>query len=265
MAHRGPILGDRGRKGGADAARIDGKAAEGSIGGAGGNGTVTYTQITIPTKVTQELTLPNVAEDIVEVYETVKAPKINLDTTTYSEYKTIEIDYIDGYINEYSLDLGETWNIHTGNIKVEENTTILTRIVDGNGEVLSSSSLVITTIDNTKANVELEIPESITVGDEYSLPTGYTLDKSGGNVECKTGDTVITNTKELSAGTYEIVCTVKTNSGKEANITKNIVVNKKEEKVEENKENIEDITPNEEENPKNEESVKDEENEAVTE
>ena len=136
--------------------KINGGLAKGTDnkGGAGGNGTVTYTQIAMPIQSIQStLTVNEVAENVSSIVQSILPPSIKIDTVENTATKKIDITYAEGYINEYSLDLGKTWQIHTGTITVDKPTTVITRIIDGEGEVLSSSSLTITTIDNTDSEV----------------------------------------------------------------------------------------------------------------
>lgn len=70
-----------------------------------------------------------------------------------------------------------------------------------------------------------DVPDSITKGDFYNLPSSYTISSiTGGNVECKIGNMIYTNTSVLEKGTYEIICTATTGAGNFKTITKDIEV-----------------------------------------
>jgi len=155
-----------------------------------------------------------------------KNPIITINDVNWGVSKTIEITYPEGYTNEYSLDGGETWTEYTSEFTITESSVVIARSIDANGEVVASSSYTITKIDTTNPTVTIEIPDEITVGDEYSLPTSYTVDedKSGGNVICKIGEDEVNNTSSLDLGTYEIVCTVTTGVGNSTSVVKNVTV-----------------------------------------
>jgi len=150
-------------------------------------------------------------------------PVIETSSVNWTTSKTVIITYPKGYKNEYSLDLGQTWQEYLSPITVEKATTILTRTLE-NGKVVSSSSFAITKIDETVPTVTLDVPNDIVLGTEYELPTSYVVDenKSSGNAICKIGEKEITTTKDLAIGTYEITCTATTGAGKVTSITKSI-------------------------------------------
>ena len=144
-------------------------------------------------------------------------PEIKINETKWSTSKSVDILYPTGdYRKEYSLDNGETWNIYDTNIILNDNTVILARVVDENGKVISSSSMVVTKIDNVDPTIDIDIPDSIAVGTEYELPTSFNVGNSGGKPICKINESIVTNTKDLTAGNYTIQCSI-TNG---ANVTK---------------------------------------------
>ena len=182
--------------------------------GNGGNGSITYTQIDVGTPSTQSIEK-----------SLTPTPEIKLDNTNWSTSKEISITYPTGdYINQYSIDLGTTWNIYTSPITLSEPTTVLSRSIDSSGNVVSSSSFKVTSIDNIEPEITLELPEEITVGEEYLLPTSYKVGNSGGKPICKVEENTITNTKELISGSYTIACTIENGLGVSKNINKNILV-----------------------------------------
>ena len=178
-----------------------------------GSNTLTITEINLRT---------NVIKD--------NSPSIEINDVNWSVNKTIDITYPEGYRNEYSLDLGETWIEYLSPITVEKETIVLARVVD-NDKVVSSSSFTITKIDTTEPTISLDIPDEIVLKTEYNLPTSYSVDntKSGGSAICKINDKEVTTTKDLEIGTYEITCTSTTGAGKEVTITK--ILNVKDEKI----------------------------------
>jgi len=176
--------------------------------GNGGNGSITYTQIDVGTPSTQSIEK-----------SLTPTPEIKLDNTNWSTSKEISITYPTGdYINQYSIDLGTTWNIYTSPITLSEPTTVLSRSIDSSGNVVSSSSFKVTSIDNIEPEITLELPEEITVGEEYLLPTSYKVGNSGGKPICKVEENTITNTKELISGSYTIACTIENGLGVSKNI-----------------------------------------------
>ena len=96
------------------------------------------------------------------------APSIGIDTVDLTESKIVTINYQDGYIGEYSLDLGKTWMEYSDKIVVSENTTILARTVDKDGNVVRISSFTITTIKpkETQATEPTELKDKEETDDE---------------------------------------------------------------------------------------------------
>lgn len=76
--------------------------------------------------------------------------------------------------------------------------------------------MVVTKIDNVDPTIDIDIPDSIAVGTEYELPTSFNVGNSGGKPICKINESIVTNTKDLTAGNYTIQCSI-TNG---ANVTK---------------------------------------------
>ena len=157
-------------------------------------------------------------------------PSISINDVNWTSSKTIEITYPEGYKNEYSLDLGTTWNEYTEPITVETNTTIFTRVVKDE-KVIGSSSFVVTSIDNVEPEISLDVDETIDKGTDIKIPTSYNLGISGGTTICKTGETTVTNISELEVGTHEITCTVTNGANISNSITKNVIIKEKEEQV----------------------------------
>ena len=150
-------------------------------------------------------------------------PIIDINTANWASSKTVDITYPTGYMNEYSLDLGTTWNEYLSPIIVDKPITVLARVVD-NDKVISSSSYTITKIDAVVPTIELDIPDSITIGSKYNLPTSYTVGISGGTPKCTVNDTEISNTEGLELGTYTIECSITNGLGVSATSSKNITV-----------------------------------------
>ena len=114
-------------------------------------------------------------EDEKEIY----IPKINVETI--KEEKEITIDYEDEYINEYSLDLGKTWITYTDSFKVDENITIIARSKDSEGNVVSSSSYTITTIEEEEEEPTIDEQEENKKDDEKEDETNPTKDETDTN------------------------------------------------------------------------------------
>ena len=153
----------------------------------------------------------------------------------YTISKDVNISYSSGYTNEYSYD-AKTWKKYTGTITLSENVTIYARSVKDD-KVVASSSYKITKIDTESGDMSLnEIPSKITVGSEYSIPSSYSFNNiSGGEVKCYDNDKEISNTKDLSVGSHNIICISSTKAGITIKITKNIIVEEANKIVEENK------------------------------
>ena len=106
--------------------------------------------------------------------------------------KTVTINYPeeeDGtYVKQYSLDNGNSWSTYTKPLVIEkDNQTVIARVKDGTENVKVASTLLITKIDRTIPTVDMSgIPTEFNTGEDYALPTSYTVDesKSGGSVEC---------------------------------------------------------------------------------
>ena len=166
----------------------------------------------------------------------IPSPAITIDTVEFAESKTISIEYPEGYTNEYSLDLGKTWKKYNESITINKETTIFARALDGDGNVVSASTFTIDQIDTQTPKIELKLKDEITVGDDISLPTGYTSTKSGVTYSCKIGEEDVTTTKDLIAGEYDIICTITNGVKKTSDAKKHIVVKEKETKTTDNKE-----------------------------
>ena len=152
-------------------------------------------------------------------------PSISINDVNWTSSKTIEITYPEGYKNEYSLDLGTTWNEYTEPITVETNTTIFTRVVKDE-KVIGSNSFVVTSIDNVEPTIEIDIPSEFDETIYYKLPTSYSVGISGGTSNCYISDDVIKDTEKLSPGIYTIKCEVTNGVGITKSIEKNITVRK---------------------------------------
>ena len=150
-------------------------------------------------------------------------PIIEIDDASWTTTKTVIITYPEGYKNEYSLDLGESWIEYLSPITVDNEIVVLARVVD-NDKIIASSSFKITKVDNEEPTISVEIPDTIVEKTEYNLPTSYTVGKSGGSASCKIGDDIVTTTKDLEVGEYEIICTVESTTGKISTVSKNFTV-----------------------------------------
>ena len=150
-------------------------------------------------------------------------PLIEIDDFNWTMKKVVEITYPEGYQNQYSLDLGNTWQDYLEPIMIDQETVVFARTLDGE-KVISSSSFSITKIDNVEPTIEINIPDIIVLTEEYNLPTSYTVGKSGGSSVCKIGEEELTNTKDLALGIHEITCTVYNNVGIEKSSIKTVKV-----------------------------------------
>ena len=214
--------------------------------GAGGTGTINIGSI----RNGQYYDLKEIIEQDKKTYEeqstqkstTISKPIKVISTPTFdinnlsTGEKEVSINYPQGYTNEYSVDSGQTWNLYTDKIKVKENLTIFARIIDSNNQVITSSTIKITSIevnnssleeeninDNTiesedsDAEIKLDIPNEILVGESYKLPTSD-------NGICKINEEIVEDTSKLNSGNYEIKCY----NNEELVLTKNIIIKEKE-------------------------------------
>ena len=150
-------------------------------------------------------------------------PEITINDTNWTTTKAVEILYPEGTEREYSLDLGTTWNKYTNELTIEKETTIFARSIK-DGTVISTNSYVITKVDNEVPTINLDIPDEMVKGANYSLPTSYTTGKSGGTPVCKINNETIDNTKDLESGNYLIECSITSTSGLTANISKSLTI-----------------------------------------
>ena len=151
-------------------------------------------------------------------------PIISINEGGWASEKIATIKYYnDVYQNEYSLDNGTTWNTYVGPIKLIEPTNVIARTTR-EGRVLGSSNFIVTKIDPTEPVIELNIANKIQLGYDQEIPTYYKQTLSGTTVECKDGNTVVTNIKELTVGEHKIICTAKTGAGKKATVEKNVKI-----------------------------------------
>ena len=150
-------------------------------------------------------------------------PEININDVNWAVSKTIDIIYPEGYKNEYSLDLGETWIEYLSPITVDKPTVILARVVD-NDKIVSSSSFNISKVDSVDPTIELNLPDRLVQNFDFQLPTKSTFGISGATVVCKDGENVVTSTKNLKIGSHEIVCNIETGAVINKTVSKNVVI-----------------------------------------
>ena len=150
-------------------------------------------------------------------------PEITINDANWTTTKAVEILYPEGTEREYSLDLGTTWNKYTNELTIDKETTIFARSIK-EGTVISTNSYVITKVDNEVPTINLDIPDEMVKGANYSLPTSYTTGKSGGTPVCKINNETIDNTKDLESGNYLIECSITSTSGLTANISKSLTI-----------------------------------------
>ena len=150
-------------------------------------------------------------------------PEITINDTNWTTSKVVEILYPEGTEREYSLDLGTTWNKYVSELTIDKETTVFARSIK-DGTVISTNSYVITKVDNEVPTINLDIPDEMVKGANYSLPTSYTTGKSGGTPVCKINNETIDNTKDLESGNYLIECSITSTSGLTANISKSLTI-----------------------------------------
>ncbi len=92
-----------------------------------------------------------------------------------------DITYKEGYKNEYSLDFGNTWIEYTKSINVDKNCTVIARVVDEIGDVISSSSYTI-----TRYGEEEEVEEPTTTTSTSTTTTSTTTTKETTTTETTT-------------------------------------------------------------------------------
>ena len=154
------------------------------------------------------ITLPDIGSSTL-----VNIQDIPMDTNT-SISGSIRIENDNGSYKYYLV--GVSNDDYKVKGEVEANSLTTGDIAKTN-EKNSDSSLSIS-LDGVPATIDFE--------DSHVLPTSYLINgsSSGGNVVCKVGSTVVTNTNSLSPGTHTINCTLTADSGKTTQISKNITV-----------------------------------------
>ena len=162
------------------------------------------------------------------VVEELNPPKFVLNEYGWSTYKEVSIVYPDGGLGdyEYSLDGGETWETYMDPIRFEDDGKdheVIAR-VNGIDETLTSSSIVVTKIDNDNPEFELGISGKAPFGVSYAIPSYVKKMKSGSTVTCFYGEhgqsinKPITNLDQIpEIGYYDIKCSMVSGSGKAAN------------------------------------------------
>ena len=127
--------------------------------------------------------------DIKDIKETTytKGPIITTSEVEMATVKDIDIKYLQGYINEYSLDLGNTWNEYAERIHLDKPTTVLARSVDTNGNVISSSSFKVSKINTDISGTELEGFAKKIYDDNTLIVQNPKLFDSSNNTEEKSG------------------------------------------------------------------------------
>ena len=153
-------------------------------------------------------------------------PIIETNDTAWSVDKIIDITYPEGYENEYSLDLGETWIKYEEPITIEKETIIFAR-TKKDGKVVTTNSYMINKVDAEEPTIELELENEYEYdyNTDVSIPTKYTVGKSLGTPICKTNDKEITNIKDLEKGTYEITCSITNGAKVTKEVSKEITIN----------------------------------------
>ena len=151
-------------------------------------------------------------------------PVIETNDTAWSVNKIIDITYPEGYENEYSLDLGETWIKYEEPITIEKETIIFARTIK-DGKVVTTNTYMINKVDAEEPTIELELENEYDYGTDVSIPTKYTVGKSLGTPICKTNDKEITNIKDLEKGTYEITCSITNGAKVTKEVSKEITIN----------------------------------------
>ena len=150
-------------------------------GGAGGTGSVTIEPISGQLSASPQ-TIDNTPQLDTNLFKSevvgemtrqalLHGPIIKLDTTEETETKNITIESIDNNKIEYSIDLGETWIEYTDQIVLKENTIILTRTKDEEGNIVSTSTMTVTSIKKEEKPLEEEdsLPEESTITDEINM------------------------------------------------------------------------------------------------
>ena len=165
-----------------------------TYGGAGGNGTVTYTEISSNTsnytnnlmstqlRIVQNVMTANTIADTIS--QNVENPQVIVEKN--DNKRIVSIEKHENYKTEYSLDLGNTWSEYNEPFEVLENKVIFTRIVDNDNKVLASSTFTITSIE-TVAEKETEDAKENEESTDEVLPSEPVKEENEDNNE--EGDT----------------------------------------------------------------------------
>ncbi len=215
-------------------------------GGAGGNGTINIGEIRngtyydLKTIIQQDITsftngtnnstnsllsspksIRSTAPVNTEIMQTVDNPEIIFKDNQ------ISINYPKGvYVNEYSLDFGETWINYTEPIEVNNSTIIFTRVTENDNVVAASSYIIEKEVDEDNIKFEVLIPEEVQEGEkvEYTFGTDYV----GGDITCLIDDKY-EETTPLKEGKHVVKCNLKTKTGKIITSEKEFMVVKSQE------------------------------------
>ncbi|HPZ23760.1 MAG TPA: PASTA domain-containing protein [Bacilli bacterium] len=168
---------------------------------------------------------------------TLKGVITALDGTTKVVTKTIEVNESDSnysinlnsllstitYMSSYTLpsnttEKGETIT-NTNSLSIGEHTLTTT-----NNNISISKTITVT--QNNTLSIDLNnIPNEITVGELYSLPSHYSLGNYNlSSIKCRSGNDLYQNTRVMGIGTYQITCTITDTNGNEASAKKTINV-----------------------------------------
>jgi len=106
----------------------------------------------------------------------IKTPNIEVSQVESGSNRNVNITYVEGYTNQYSLDLGETWIPYTEPITVTEGTTILARGVDDTGRAVSSSSFKVVESNNSEIREVSKSPIEIPKIQVSMIETNYKVE-----------------------------------------------------------------------------------------
>jgi hypothetical protein len=101
---------------------------------------VGITREEVTTEVVKPIEKPTIVAQAKKYYPLFKV--MNNDTS-----RIIDIKYNNDLINQYSLDLGSTWLTYLDMLTIDKNSIILARTLDNDGNIVDSSSLTITTLN----------------------------------------------------------------------------------------------------------------------
>ncbi len=192
-------------------------------------GLTNNTNYTFKVRVYNNNDLSTISEELVVTTVEIPLPTYSINTTDWSETKTVTITYPErqaGYVYEYSLDGAITWLLveapsTTKEITFTDNGSVIARITDGTNEI-SGASYAVTNIDDINPTVSFgtngsttyaktratlvtvsDLESGVNVGSlKYLWTTSTTVPSEGSFTSTFTNGNAITSPSGVTGGYY---------------------------------------------------------------